>query len=301
VKTSKLLLALTLVIIVSMVALVWFFPPNGDFRVENPFWNGLSMVYSQVKLTAIDSFDSLPSNPKGTALLLVPYEQFSESELAQLSSYVSNGGTLVVLDDYGFGNQVLSSVGLNMRFTGEQLLDPLFDYRNKWIPRITDFANTSIATNVSSIVFNHASSLNDTSDAAVAAYSSRFSFLDINGDGSWDNDEPSGPFPVMAYAKVSQGYVVAVADPSLFINGMIGLDDNLQFVNNVAGLQSANPKIFVDQSHLPKVPLDDAKAAFAFVYGLVSSPVGTLSLIAVILVLSLNSIWRKGGRLGEKR
>ena len=300
-KTTKVFLALTLVIIVSMVALVWFFPPNGDFRVENPFWNGLSTVDSKAKLTIIDDFDSLPSNPKGTALLLVPYEQFSALELTQLNSYVSSGGTLVVLDDYGFGNQVLSSVGLNMKFTGETLLDPLFDYRNKWIPKITDFTSTPIAANVSSIVFNHASSLNDTSDATIAAYSSRFSFLDTNGDGSWDNNEPAGPFPVIAYAKVDQGIVVAVADPSLLINSMIGLDDNLQFVNNVAGLQSASPKIFVDQSHLPKTPLDDAKAAIAVVYGAVSSPAGTLSLIAVILVLSLNSIWRKGGRLGEKR
>jgi hypothetical protein len=301
VKTSKVLLALTLVIMVSMVALVWFFPPNGDFRVENPFWNGLSTVDSKAKLTVIDTFDSLPSDPKGTALLLVPYERFSGLELTQLSSYVSSGGTLVLLDDYGFGNQVLSSVGLNMRFTGEQLLDPLFDYRNKFIPKITDFTATPIAANVSSIVFNHATSLNDTSGATVAAYSSSFSFLDVNGDGSWDNNEPTGPFPVIAYANVGQGVVVAVADPSLLINGMIGLDDNLQFVNNVAGLQSASPEIFVDQSHLPKTPLDDAKADIAVVYGVVSSPVGTLSLIAVILVLSLNSIWRKGGRFGEKR
>ena len=124
-KTSKVLLALTLVIIVSMLALVWFFPPNGDFRVENPFWNGLSTLDSKVKLTVIDTFDNLPSNPKGTALLLVPYEQFSELDLTQLKNYVSNGGTLVLMDDYGFGNQVLSSLGLNIKFTGEPLLDPL--------------------------------------------------------------------------------------------------------------------------------------------------------------------------------
>ena len=300
-KTSKVLLALTLVIIGSMVALLWFFPPNGDFRVENPFWNGLSTVDSKAKLTVIDTFDNLPSNPKGTALLLVPYERFTDLELTQLNSYVSSGGTLVVLDDYGSGNQVLSSVGLNIRFTGEQMLDPLFDYRNKFIPKITDFTATPIAANVSSIVFNHATCLNDTSGTTVAAYSSSFSFLDVNGDGSWDNNEPTGPFPVIAYAKVDQGVVVAVSDPSLLINGMVGLDDNLQFVNNVAGVQSANPKIFVDQSHLPKTPLDDAKADIAVVYGMVSSPVGTLSLIAVILVLSLNSIWRKSGGFGEKR
>ncbi len=299
-KTSKLLLALTLVIIVSMLTLIWFFPPNGDFRVDNPSWNGLSTLNSKDKLTVIDTFDNLPANPKGTALLLVPYEPFSDTELSQLKNYVSNGGTLAILDDYGYGNQVLSGVGLKMRFTGVPMLDPLYNYKDKWMPKTTDFSNASIVANVNSIVLNHASSLNNTSDATVVAYSSTFSFLDINGDGSWNNNEPNGPFPVIAYNPVGQGIVIAISDPSLMINGMLGLDDNLQFVNNVVSIQSSNPKIFVDQSHLPKEPLDEAKANIAAVYGAVASPVGTLSLIAVILVLSLNSMWRKGARIGDK-
>ncbi len=300
-KTSKLLLGLTLVIILSMLTVIWFFPPNGDFRVENPSWNGLSTLESKAKLISIGMFDSLPSNPKGTTLLLVPYESFSDSELSQLKNYVSGGGTLVILDDFGFGNQVLSGVGLKMRFTGVPMLDPLYNYKDKWLPKIADFSNASVVANVSSIVLNHASCLNNTSEATVIAYSSTFSFLDVNGDGSWSQNEPNGPFPVVAYNQVGQGVVIAISDPSLMINGMIGLDDNLQFINNVVDMQGGNPKIFVDQSHLPKEPLDDAKATVATLYGAVSSPVGTLSLIAVILVLSLNSMWRKGARVDYKR
>jgi hypothetical protein len=299
VKTSKLLLALTLVVMFFMVVLVWFFPPNGDFRVENPFWNGLSTLNTKMELTAVDAFGDLPSDSKGSALLLVPYGQFSDSELVELKGYVLGGGTLVLLDDYGYGNQVLGSVGVGMRFTGEPLLDPLFNYRNKWIPKITDFANSPIGANLSSIVFNHASCLNGTSGGTVAAFSSSFSFLDVNSDGTWDGNEVNGPFPVVAYERAGEGYVVAVADPSLMINGMIGLDDNLRFVSNVVGLQGASPKVFVDQAHLPPAPIDSAKAAIGVVYGAVASPVGTLSLIAVILVLSLSSIWRKGRKLEE--
>ncbi len=300
-KTNKLLLGLTLIIVVSMLTLIWFFPPNGDFRVENPSWNGLSTLSSKAKLTLVNTFDHLPANPKGTSLLIVPYETFSDSELSQLKNYVLNGGTLAILDDYGFGNQVLNSVGLKMRFTGVPMLDPLYNYKDKWLPKITDFSNSSIGANVSSIVFNHASSLNNTSESTVVAYSSTFSFLDVNGDGSWNNNEPNGPFPVVAYSPLGQGVVVAVADPSLMINGMIGLDDNLQFINNVMGVQGGSSAAFADQSHLPKEPLDDAKATIAVVYGAVSSSYGTLSLIAVILVLSLNSMWRKGARVGDKR
>ena len=123
-------------------ALVWFYPPTGDFKVKNPFWNGLSALSQQGKIMILNSLDNLPSIGKGSAFLVVPYMQFSDAELAQIRSYVSTGGTLVLLDDYGFGNQVLASLGLNMKFTGQPLLDPLFDYNNKWLPKITDFTNT---------------------------------------------------------------------------------------------------------------------------------------------------------------
>ncbi len=300
-KAHKLLLSLTLIILLLLAALVWFFPPNGDFRVENPFWNGLSTLDSKAKLTVINTFGSLPNNPKGTALLLVPYEQFSVSEIQQLKDFVSKGGNLVLLDDYGYGNEVLQGVGLRMRFTGAPLLDPLYDHRNKWLPVITDFAENPVANNVTTVVFNHATCLNDTSDATVIAYSSGFSFLDSNADGTWEGNEPIGPFPVVAYERLGQGYVVAVSDPSLMIDGMIGLGDNFQFLNNLAELQVANPKILVDQSHLPKASLDEAKATLTAVYGIASSPLGTLSLIAVLIAVSLNSLLRRGGKLGGRR
>jgi hypothetical protein len=286
-------------IVLVMAALIWFFPANGAFRVENTFWNGISTFNSQSKATALETFSDLPSNPIKTTLFLVPYEPFSELELEQLKGYVSNGGTLVILDDYGYGNQVLSGVGSNITFTGKPLLDPLFDYKNKWLPKITDFTETSIANNVSSIALNHASSLNDTADITIVAYSSRFSFLDLNGDGTWDSDDPTGPLPVAAYTEIGQGYVVAIADPSIIINGMIEKENNQQFINNIADLQGSN-QVFIDQAHLPKVPLDTAKENLAAIYGAVASPIGALSLIAVVLVLSLKPIWRIGGKVGDK-
>ncbi|MCW4010277.1 MAG: DUF4350 domain-containing protein [Candidatus Bathyarchaeota archaeon] len=299
-KTGKLLLTIMLIIVLSMAILIWFFPANGNFRAENPFWNGISEFNSQMNAEPIESFSDLPSDPDGTTLFIIPYEPFSEAELTQLRSYVSNGGILTVLDDYGYGNQILSAIGLNLRFIDKPLLDPLFDYKNKWLPEITEFTNTPIAKNVSSIVFNHASSLNTTTDVTVVAYSSKFSFLDLNADGSWDTDESTGPLPVAAYAKLDQGYLVAISDPSILINGMIGISDNQQFIQNVLSLKDVN-QVFVDQTHLPKVPLDGAKEILASVYGIAASPLGALSLIAVILVLSLKPIWRIDGENGSRQ
>ncbi len=279
-----------LIIVLALAVIVWFYPPTGDFSVGNPSWNGISTYSNIVKATLLTSFTDLPAASKGTSLILVPYEPFSKSEIAQLQAYVLNGGTIVLMDDYGYGNQVLNGLGLNIRFSGQTLLDPLYDYRNARLPKITDFTSSIINVNVSSIVFNHATCLTDISGATVIASSSSFSFLDLNNNGAYDSNEPNGPFPVAAYVKMSQGYIVAVADPSPLINGMINLDNNQQFVNNLVSIQTSNPKIFIDQSHLPKTSLDEGKTFLAAIYSFAATPLGTLSLIVVALALSLKPL-----------
>ena len=113
--------------------------------------------------------------------------------------------------------------------------------------------------------------------------------------------DPYGPFPYAAYQKVGQGYVVAVADPSIMINSMVGMGSNLQFIKNIVKLSGPSPQVFIGQGHLPTAPLDTAKAGLAVIYAAVSIPFVTLTLIVVVIVLSLNSIWRRRERDAEKR
>lgn len=301
VEARKVLPALALLIIIVLSAVIWFYPPTGDFRVDNPFWNGMSVLGSQSGVVQLGSFSNLPSSGSGTSLILVPYEQFSDSELSELRSYVSSGGTLVLLDDYGYGNQVLTSFGLGMRFVGKPLVDPLFDYKNGQLPKITDFAALPVTANVSSVVFNHATALSGTSDATIIASSSSFSFIDENSNDQFDSGDVAGPVPVAAYVKVAKGIVVAVGDPSCLINGMISMDNNLLFINRVVDIQGGNQQVFVDQSHLPSAPLDEAKTVLATGYNVVASPLGTLSLIALALAVSLKSLLRRHDNNVKKR
>jgi hypothetical protein len=272
-----------------LAGLIWVYPSTGDFRVDNPFWNGLTIFTMKFEASKIDSLNNLTPG-KGMVLILIPYTQLSEQELEKLKSYVTSGGTLIILDDYGFGNQVFNHLELEMKFKGKPLLDPIFNYKNKWLPKTMDFPQTS---SIKSIILNHATALNNVSEAKVLAWSSRFSYLDLDGDSIWDPNEPTGPFPIAAYERVGEGHVVAVADPSIIINSMITLDDNLAFIENIVELQNEKPKIVIDQSHLPKEHLVEAKETIATAYTLVSSPLGTLSLITIILALTLYPLWRK--------
>jgi hypothetical protein len=271
---------------------VWFYPASGDFRADNPFWNGVQTLCNQHNVTPINAFSDLPSSATGTAVIIVPYTQFTEAELTQTRNYVSTGGTLILLDDYGYGNQVLDSLGSKIKFNSQPLLDPLFAYQNKWLPKITDFTNTPLKANVSSIVFNHATTL-EAESGIIVAESSSFSFLDLNYNQIRDANEPTGPLPVAAYQKIGQGYVVAVSDPSILINCMIDQGDNLQFIQKAAALQTAAPRIYIDQTHLPTSALDEAKETLAVIYGAAASPVGTLLAASSILAFTLYPLWKK--------
>ena len=289
VESRKVLSVLVLAIILLSCAIIWFYPPTGDYRVDNPSWNGFSKLNSETAAVSLGALEDLPSAGTGTALVLVPYEQISDQEISKLSSYVNSGGTVVVMDDFGFGNQVLSGLGLQARFSGQSLLDPLFNYKNKWFPEISDFTPTPQNVTVDSIVLNHATYLSNSKGMEVVAYSSKFSFVDANGDETWESNETTGALPVAAYTQLGAGFVVAVSDPSIAINGMIGLGDNLQFINKVLSIHGENSVVYIDQSHLPSTALDETKAGLSFVYGLVASPLGTLSLIVVVLAISLKS------------
>lgn len=291
--TRKLWLMIVLVIVM-LAVLIWLYPTNSDFRGENRSWNGARDFLNDFQALPLNSLDALPATPQRTTLIVIPYVEFTSADLARLEDYVNSGGKLVVLDDYGFGNAILEHLGLEVRFSGSQLLDPLFDYKNKNFPRIINFASDPTTNQVKSLVFNHATSLENAPQDQVIARSSYFSFSDENQNGDWDEEEPKGPLPVIANLKIAKGELVLVADPSILISSMIDMDDNRQFLKNVGQGQ-----IFLDQSHLPEVPLDEAKVVLKVSRNVLATIWGTLGLILLVLVLTLKPIWcNQGGQNG---
>ena len=298
-KAAKILAVSILILAASVVALVWFFPSTGDFRTNNPFWNGLSEFQSSANATVLDSLLNLPANATGAVLVEIPYTPYNATDLVAINQFVNNGGTLLLMDDYGYGNQVLNYTGANMTFSGKPLLDPLFNYRDKYMPRISDFAYPLNGTGY--ISMNWGTALQNVSVVNVLAWSSSFSFLDVNNTGTEVAGDPTGPLPVIAYQDVGKGYVVAVSDPSIIINSMLSVDSNAQLASELTHITGTPTHVYIDQSHLPSQPLDSAKLAISTAYAAVSTPAGALSLIALAVALSTMPIWRKSIAKGVDR
>ena len=290
-ELRRFLVILTIALVIILAVVIWFLPTNEDFRADNPFWNGTKDISSSYPASPLASLSDLPPSPPGSTLILIPYLDFTPAELEQLHTFVTQGGTLVLADDYGFGNQILEYLGLKARFSGQVLLDPMSNYKNKWFPRISHIIPSSVTINTESLILNHATCLTDVETGDALALSSVFSFLDLNDNQAWDEGEPTGPLPVISRHSLGSGQLILISDPSIFINSMETIESNYDFVQNIAAITTF--RLLIDQSHLPPSNLHQTKNLLAYIRGWLITPVGTLSLVILALTITLMPIWQR--------
>jgi len=213
--------------------------------------------------------------------------------------FVGSGGTLLLMDDYSYGNQVLSYLGMDVRFSNQPLLDPLFNIKNLQLPRITDFTPGVKEAGIDVIVLNHATALIDVLESDVIAWSSVSSFLDTDENEYWEEEEPLGPFPVAAQFQVKNGKVIVVADPSILINSVVDRDDNYTFINHLTSRNGQQQSILFATSHLPMTSLDVSKTGLGKLQPILASPVGLLVTISLVFITASRFVLKKGGIIGR--
>ncbi|MBT9131024.1 MAG: hypothetical protein DDT41_01324 [candidate division WS2 bacterium] len=289
-RTLKFVLITLLVTVALLSIVIWYFPSIEDFLVDNPFWNGLKDLTNTHNIRSIYSLAELPEEAQNTSLIFIPYLKLTENELEQISTFLKNGGTLIVADDFGYGNQILQHLQLKVRFSRSMLLDPLFSYKNSIFPRISNFSKHPITGDVQNILLNHPTILLNVLPENNLASSSLFSYLDLNDNELPNENEPLGPFPVMALYPLHRGKVIIISDPSIFINTMINREDNNILIKN---LLKINTLTIFSQSHLPLSLLPDMKLLLQDIRKILQSPLGTLSLIVVIFSISLLPLFFK--------
>lgn len=293
--SSVLFAVVTLILVISLIC-IWFYPSIQDFMASNTMWNGIRSFSGEFGAESIDSLDDL-GLPEETVLISIPYLEFSDDELASIKQFVGDGGTLLLMDDYGYGNSVLEYLGVNTRFSSESLLDPLFCYRNQWLPRVMDFSPEVKESGIDAVVLNHATTLANTRESETIAWSSSSSFLDINENEAWDQGEPKGPFPIAAQFRLGTGSVAVASDPSILINSMVGRDDNYAFVRYIINYNGEPKSILIDYSHLTKAPLDVSKMGLRSGREMLSSPYALVGVMALVFIAVSRFTLRKGETL----
>jgi hypothetical protein len=239
-----------------------------DFSIFNTGWNGTSGLAistyetgsfapsfrvdaSGTDITVAElGFAELGLDPATDAVTVIgPSEPFTAGDGDIIGDFVRAGGVLLLADDFGTGNSLLSSMGAQSRFSGKLVLDLSFDKRPEF-PVCYDLGADPLTVNVTTLQLNHASSVTLGAGATAIAYSSAASWLDTDGDSEYGVGEPMGPFPLLAREDLGAGTVILLSDPSVLINGMTGYLDNARFADNlVTYLCSARSAMFFDESH----------------------------------------------------
>jgi hypothetical protein len=296
-KIHNLLFIVLAVVAAISVLCIWFVPSVQDFMSGNTMWNGVRTFCKDVSAIQLDSFDSLPAESANNILISIPYLQYSADDLEKIYSFLDSGGTLLLADDYGYGNQVLEYLGVTMRFDGKPVLDKLFCYKTQWFPKIVEFTPPG---DFQSIILNHATVLQNIPTTQVIAWTVESSYIDTNENLVWDKGETKGRLPVAAKTSVGKGTLVIVGDPSLMINTMINRADNFAFITQLVGVDSEKRDVLFEISHLSKTPLDVSKTALMRIREVLSQP---YPLAAIILAIFIGiSIWtmKIGGIVGEQ-
>jgi len=268
---NAILWSLALSAIVSFAFLV-LTPPVDDFNASNPYWNGMSEIAGTVGAEQMPGtgFEGMDAAAGSLAVIVIgPDAPFDDAYVQSARSFAESGGLLVVMDDFGTGNQLLAGLfggtGAGVSFSGDWLADPLYMHRSQYYPKVESASGDVVmdyGTALAGLAGGCDSGDGNGYNCRVLAWSSPFSYLDENRNGRHDAGEPEGPFPVAAELEYGRrgGRVVVVADPSIAINAVSGLEGNAAFI---AGLLGDGRTAYIDASHRSQTPFTVAKSAAA--------------------------------------
>jgi hypothetical protein len=245
---------------VLMLSVAYYWPIQEAYHPLNQDWNGCSRIANMTANTTLLLSYNKPL-PNSTSLLAIigPSMNFTERESSSIGKFVANGGVILLADDFGTGNSLLEQLNVSVRFSEEPLADLYYYSKNPDFPIITDFSRSTATNNLSAIVLDRPSFINAGNSSSVTkiGFSSPFSFIDSNGYGRALANETIASYTVFASVMIGKGLLLLVADPSMFINDMVGIRDNMRLFENA--LRMGGGSVIFDTAHLANAPLTEGR------------------------------------------
>jgi len=267
VKLSYALIA-AVVIVALLISVPILNTTKEDFSTYNTAWNGASDAKALASsdgytTSSVLALSEIGTSGHGVLFMLNPNSSvgFSASDASTLQSFVRNGGVLVLANNFGNGNAVLSGLGVlgEARFNGSLLEDNVSKGVNAALPLITDVTASGLTAGVHELYFNYGTALDVSgTNVTVLARSAPTSYLLAPAGGNATVNATTGAHPVLATLDYGNGRIVLLSDPSVFSNDMLGQADNQQLLTsmfaNLTGGNTAVPIMF-DESHFASPPV----------------------------------------------
>ena len=261
-STARTLAVAAVISTLFMMTVAYYWPIQDPYHPLNSDWNGCTKLTEHAKsVTLVSSYNEPLPGSLSLLAIIGPIANFSKSESSAIRAYTELGGTVLLADDFGSANSLLQELNIDARFAGEPLADLHYYSRTPDFPLVGNFASSPITSNVTTIVLNHPTyiEVGNESTVKVLAQSSPFSFVDLSGTGEPFPNETINSYTVMAVANIGKGMLVMVSDPSLFVNEMITILDNMRLFQNLLGIGGG--LLLFDVAHLSKAPLTDLRVS----------------------------------------
>ena len=266
-KLSYALIA-AVVIVALLISVPLLNTTKEDFSTYNTAWNGASDAKALASsdgytTSSVLALSEIGTSGHGVLFMLNPNSSvgFSASDASTLQSFVRNGGVLVLANNFGNGNAVLSGLGVlgEARFNGSLLEDNVSKGVDAALPLITDVTASGLTAGVHELYFNYGTALDVSgTNVTVLARSAPTSYLLAPGGGNATVNATTGAHPVLVTLDYGNGRIVLLSDPSVFSNDMLGQADNQQLLTsmfaNLTGGNTAVPIMF-DESHFASPPV----------------------------------------------
>lgn len=239
--------AAAVLLLLVLVASVHLFTTYDDYSRYNIQWNGTSSFFSQLEdhgAHEVESPADLGGYTDAVLLIVAPQGSPGEERIAAYRSFLSRNNTIVLCDDFGSGNDLLTAIGSDIVILPGNLTSVDRDYVDgaavKGYP--AEEENTTLLDNLSAVLFNRPAALKG---GTTLLQTSLLSWVDGNGNDRIDGDEAVGRYPVCVGESIDNGEVIVIGDPGIFLNAMSGItDDNRQFIENLLSLR---PVLLIDQ------------------------------------------------------
>lgn len=181
---------------------------GGDYRLDSREWNGLGRLADEAvkagcTIEATETLDWSALEARDVVWFVYPRTTVDGGLLRR---WLEAGGRAVIADDFGASDAALAALEIR-RLRGELADVDRYD-GNAALPIARQTLSTELSVGITDIVANHPAFF---SAATPATYSfSPGAALVVEG-------------------RLGKGYFVALADPSVLINNMLDIDENLAF------------------------------------------------------------------------
>jgi hypothetical protein len=274
---------------VLMLSVGYYWPIQETYHPLNQDWNGCSRIANiTANTTLLLSYEKpLPST---TSLLAIigPSVNFTERESSSIVKFLTDGGVALLADDFGTGNSLLEGLNVSVRFSNQPLADLYYYSKNPDFPIITDFSPSPATDNLTAIVLDRPSYINtgNSSSATSIGFSSPFSFIDAGGNGRPLTNGTINSYTVLATVRIGRGLLLLVADPSMFINDMIRLYDNMRLFQNV--LKIGDGSVIFDTAHLARAPLTYWRIMLKYEFDSLHLSIYLPAVVVTVIVLAFS-------------